>query len=113
MNLIIHTDNGGILRVQIEPHRILMQTTDTGPGIPNVDLAQQAGWSTATQEVRDMGFGAGMGLVNMRRCVDRMELESTPGKGTRLLMEIHLSEDERFKESDQADSTSDKNGDVK
>jgi CBS domain-containing protein/anti-sigma regulatory factor (Ser/Thr protein kinase) len=110
MNLIIHTDHGGILRMQIEPQRILMQTSDTGPGIPNVKLAQQAGWSTATQEVRDMGFGAGMGLVNMRRCVDRMELESTPGKGTKLLMEIMLRPDERFKESDQPDSTSNPNG---
>ena len=101
INLVIHTDHGGIMRVQIEPERILMQTTDTGPGIPDVKLALQAGWSTATQEARDMGFGAGMGLVNIRRCVDRMELESTPGKGTRLLMEINLSDAERFKENDQ------------
>ncbi|HEY3312908.1 MAG TPA: CBS domain-containing protein [Anaerolineales bacterium] len=103
MNLIIHSDHGGIIRVQIEPLRILMQTTDTGPGIPNVKLALQAGWSTATQEARDMGFGAGMGLVNIRRCVDRMELESTVGKGTKLLMEINLSDAERFKENDQTD----------
>ncbi|MCX6081809.1 MAG: CBS domain-containing protein [Chloroflexi bacterium] len=102
INLVIHTDHGGIIRVQIEPERILMQTTDTGPGIPDVKLALQAGWSTATQEARDMGFGAGMGLVNIRRCVDRMELESTPGKGTRLLMEINMSDAERFKENDQA-----------
>jgi len=101
INLIIHSDHGGIIRVQIEPLRILMQTTDTGPGIPDVKLALQAGWSTAPQEARDMGFGAGMGLVNIRRCVDRMDLESTVGKGTRLMMEITLREDERFKESDQ------------
>ena len=105
INLVIHTDHGGIIRVQIEPERILMQTTDTGPGIPDVRLALQAGWSTATQEARDMGFGAGMGLVNIRRCVDRMELESTPGKGTRLLMEINLSDTERFKENDQNDQS--------
>ncbi len=98
INLIIHSDNGGIIRVQIEPERILMQTTDTGPGIKDVKLALQAGWSTATQEARDMGFGAGMGLVNIRRCVDRMELESTPGKGTKLFMEINLKDNERFKE---------------
>src|SRR5512136_2881907 len=65
MNLVIHTERGGVIRVQIEPHRILMQTTDDGPGIPNVALALQPGWSTATQEIRDMGFGAGMGLVNI------------------------------------------------
>jgi CBS domain-containing protein/anti-sigma regulatory factor (Ser/Thr protein kinase) len=103
MNLIIHSDHGGIIRVQIEPLRILMQTTDTGPGIADVKLALQAGWSTATQEARDMGFGAGMGLVNIRRCVDRMELESTVGKGTKLLMEINLTDAERFKENDQTD----------
>ncbi|HTX91602.1 MAG TPA: CBS domain-containing protein [Anaerolineales bacterium] len=113
MNLIIHTDHGGVLRIQIEPQRILMQTSDTGPGIPDVNLALQAGWSTATQEVRDMGFGAGMGLVNIRRCVDRMELESTPGKGTKLLMEIMLRPDERFKESEQSDSLSSTNGESK
>ena len=105
MNLIIHSDHGGIIRVQIEPLRILMQTTDTGPGIPNVKLALQAGWSTATQEARDMGFGAGMGLVNIRRCVDRMDLESTVGKGTKLVMEINLSDAERFKENDQNTSS--------
>ncbi len=71
MNLIIHTTSGGIIRVQIEPHRILMQTTDDGPGIADVEKALTPGWSTATQEVRDMGFGAGMGLVNIQRCVDK------------------------------------------
>jgi len=110
MNLIIHSDHGGIIRVQIDPHRILMQTTDTGPGIPDVNLALQAGWSTATQEARDMGFGAGMGLVNIRRCVDRMQLESSVGKGTKLLMEIDLRAEERFKESDQPDSVPGEHG---
>jgi CBS domain-containing protein/anti-sigma regulatory factor (Ser/Thr protein kinase) len=113
INLIIHSDRGGIVRVQIEPHRILMQTTDTGPGIPDVNLALQAGFSTATQEVRDMGFGAGMGLVNIRRCVDRMELESTLGKGTKLLMEITLDADERFKESESTETASDHHGEKK
>ena len=91
------------LRMQIDPHRILMQVNDTGPGIPDVQLALQAGWSTATQAVRDMGFGAGMGLTNMRRCVDRMELESEAGKGTKLTLEILLSADERFKEDKDQD----------
>ena len=103
INLIIHSDHGGIVRVQIEPERILMQTTDNGPGIPDVKLALQAGWSTATQEARDMGFGAGMGLVNIRRCVDRMDLESTVGKGTKLFMEINLKDEERFRDHEQAD----------
>jgi CBS domain-containing protein/anti-sigma regulatory factor (Ser/Thr protein kinase) len=104
MNLVIHTTEGGIIRMQIDPHRILMQVTDTGPGIPDINLALQAGWSTASQEVRNMGFGAGMGLANMRRCVDRLELESTPGKGTKLVMEILLSPDESFKEDKDADA---------
>ncbi|GAB4501885.1 MAG: CBS domain-containing protein [Anaerolineales bacterium] len=97
MNLIIHTTRGGVIRVQIEPHRILMQTTDEGPGIQDINLALQAGWSTAPQEAREMGFGAGMGLVNIRHCVDKMELESTPGKGTKLVMEILLRPEEQFK----------------
>jgi CBS domain-containing protein/anti-sigma regulatory factor (Ser/Thr protein kinase) len=100
MNLIIHTNNGGIIRIQIEPRRILMQTTDDGPGIPDISKALQPGWSTATQEVRDMGFGAGMGLVNIKRCVHRMELESSP-KGTKLLMEIYLQPEEHFKHGEQ------------
>ncbi len=104
MNLIIHTDHGGTIRVQIEPHRILMQTTDDGPGIADVSKALTPGWSTATQEVRDMGFGAGMGLVNIQRCVDKMTLESAPGKGTKLLMEIILRPEERFKETDDSET---------
>ena len=103
MNLVIHTTEGGIIRMQIDPRRILMQVTDTGPGIPDINLALQAGYSTASQEVRNMGFGAGMGLANMRRCVDRLELESTPGKGTKLVMEIMLSPDESFKEDKDSD----------
>jgi len=99
INLIIHTLNGGILRVQIEPYRILMRTTDDGPGIPNVGLAIQAGYSTATEEIREMGFGAGMGLSNINRCVDRMHLDSVPGRGTVLEMEIFLTPEEGFRES--------------
>lgn len=101
MNLIIHSNHGGVIRVQIEPLRILMQTTDDGPGIADVKKALTPGWSTATQEVRDMGFGAGMGLINIQRCVDKMTLESTSGKGTKLLMEILLRPEERFKETDE------------
>lgn len=104
MNLIIHTDHGGTIRVQIEPHRILMQTTDDGPGIADVDKALTPGWSTATQEVRDMGFGAGMGLVNISRCVDKMTLDSAVGKGTKLLMEIILRPEERFKETEETET---------
>lgn len=88
MNLIIHTTNGGILKLEVEPHRITMSATDDGPGIPDTEKVFQAGYSTATEQVREMGFGAGMGLVNMKRCVDEIKLESTVGKGTRLVMRI-------------------------
>lgn len=91
MNLIIHTTNGGMIRVEIEPDRISMRVADDGPGIKDVDMALRAGYSTATEEVREMGFGAGMGLFNIRRCVDKMDLISTPGKGTRLEMRINLN----------------------
>lgn len=90
MNLIIHSTHGGILKLEVEPHRITMSTTDDGPGIPNVEQVMQPGYSTATDQVRAMGFGAGMGLVNIKRCVDSMEIESTPGKGTKLIMRIHI-----------------------
>jgi anti-sigma regulatory factor (Ser/Thr protein kinase)/predicted transcriptional regulator len=90
INLIIHATHGGILKLEVEPHRINIITTDDGPGIPDTQKAQQPGYSTATDKVREMGFGAGMGLVNMKRCVDSMELESTLGKGTKLTMRIAI-----------------------
>jgi CBS domain-containing protein/anti-sigma regulatory factor (Ser/Thr protein kinase) len=90
MNLIIHTTNGGILKIEIEPHRITMSTTDDGPGISDIEKVFQPGYSTATEEIREMGFGAGMGLVNMKRCADTIEMHSTVGKGTKLLMRIFI-----------------------
>ena len=94
MNTIIHTTNGGVLRVEIEPHQIFVQATDEGPGIEDINLAMKPGFSTATQEVRELGFGAGMGLVNIKRCVDWMQLESTPGVGTKLRFKIFLKEED-------------------
>ncbi len=90
MNLIIHTTEGGIIRVEIEPHQISIDVFDTGPGIKDVALAMRPGYSTASETVRELGFGAGMGLVNISRCVDNMKLESIWGKGTRLRMKINL-----------------------
>lgn len=90
MNLIIHTFNGGDIRIEIEPHQIVMETIDDGPGIEDIALAMKPGYSTASDEVREMGFGAGMGLKNIERCVDEMQLESIPGHGDRLVMKpIH------------------------
>ena len=96
MNLIIHTNNGGIIRVEIEPHQITIDAYDDGPGIKDVELAMRPGYSTASEEIRELGFGAGMGLVNIQRCVDNMQLESTWGKGTRLRMKIFLQKQEGF-----------------
>lgn len=92
MNLIIHTSNGGVIRVEIEPHQISIDVYDEGPGIKDVDQALKPGWSTASDEIRELGFGAGMGLANISRCVDVMKLESVYGKGTRLRLKIFLQD---------------------
>lgn len=90
MNLIIHTTNGGTLRVEIEPHRITMEAYDDGPGIPDIELAMQPGYSTASESIREMGFGAGMGLVNIKRCVDEMKIISSAERGTNIFMVMNL-----------------------
>jgi anti-sigma regulatory factor (Ser/Thr protein kinase) len=90
MNLIIHTTNGGILKLEVEPHRITMSATDDGPGILDTEKVFQPGYSTASEQVREMGFGAGMGLVNMKRCVDTIDLQSTVGEGSKLVMRIFI-----------------------
>ena len=99
INLIIHTTEGGVLRVEIEPHQISIDAYDYGPGIKDVQLAMKAGYSTASEEVREMGFGAGMGLVNISRCTDYMNLESVYGKGSRLKMKIFLNKEEAMGEN--------------
>ena len=98
MNLIIHTNDGGLIRTDIETHRISIEAVDEGPGIANVELAMKPGYSTASQEIRELGFGAGMGLVNISRCTDEMRLESELGRGTRLRMKILLPEEDTFGE---------------
>jgi CBS domain-containing protein/anti-sigma regulatory factor (Ser/Thr protein kinase) len=103
MNLIIHTTSGGMIRVEIEPHLILIETVDDGPGIEDTGLAMKPGYSTASEAVREMGFGAGMGLSNIRRCVDEMALESTLDNGTRLEMKIYLQANETFRDTQQRD----------
>ena len=94
MNLIIHTTNGGVIRVEIEPHQISINIYDDGPGIEDVNQAMRPGFSTASEMVRELGFGAGMGLVNIKRCVDTMRLESVLGKGTSLKLKILLQKQE-------------------
>jgi CBS domain-containing protein/anti-sigma regulatory factor (Ser/Thr protein kinase) len=94
INLIIHTDNGGTITADIKPYEISILAEDRGPGIADVELARQPGYSTATPEIREMGFGAGMGLVNIDRCTDDMSIWSAPGIGTRLQMIFRVSPEE-------------------
>jgi CBS domain-containing protein/anti-sigma regulatory factor (Ser/Thr protein kinase) len=95
MNLIIHTTEGGFIRVEIETDQISIDVYDYGPGIKDVELALKPGFSTATEEIREMGFGAGMGLLNISRCVDQMKLESVWGEGSRLKMCLLLDNDRK------------------
>ncbi len=94
INLIIHTDEGGLILADIQPDEIIIVAQDSGPGIADVDLARQPGYSTATAETREMGFGAGMGLTNIERCTDRINLWSAIGVGTRLQMMFDVSPEE-------------------
>ena len=90
MNLIIHTNNGGFLRVEVEQNRIVMEAYDDGPGIPDIEKARTPGYSTASSDVRNKGFGAGMGLVNINNCVDEMIINSSKESGTNLYLTIYL-----------------------
>ncbi len=84
MNLVIHTDIGGEITLEIRRDRLMVSAVDHGPGIDNLQQVLQPGFSTAPEWIRDMGFGAGMGLANIKRCSDTMKLLSEPGAGTRL-----------------------------
>ncbi len=84
MNLVIHTDVGGEIIVDIRRERLQISAMDHGPGIADLEQVLKPGYSTAPAWIRDMGFGAGMGLSNIRRCADMMKLLSEPGGGTRL-----------------------------
>ena len=82
---------GGRLTVQMSPHGITLQSSDIGPGIPDIDRALQEGYSTANEEARNMGFGAGMGLPNMKRNADEFSIRSELGTGTQIEMRFRLS----------------------
>ena len=84
MNLVIHTERGGEMQVEIQPQQMQIFVVDDGPGIESLEQAMRPGFSTAPEWIREMGFGAGMGLMNIKRCSDEMKLESSPGDGTRL-----------------------------
>ena len=89
-NLIIHSTSGGTIIAVLAPESIRLTVTDNGPGIENIEQAMQPGYSTASDFVRSLGFGAGMGLTNIKRCTDHFELKSKPGLGTRLNLRFNL-----------------------
>jgi len=83
INMVIHSV-GGIMRLEITPKEIVLKARDDGPGIEDIELAMQEGYSTATELARELGFGAGMGLPNIKRCSDKLHIQSELGQGTYL-----------------------------
>ena len=90
INMVIHAD-GGEVEVIVGMDAITIRLTDRGPGIPDVDRAMEEGFSTAGDVARDLGFGAGMGLPNMKRCSDDMAIDTQVGVGTTVTMKIHIN----------------------
>ena len=89
INMVIHA-NGGIITVYISPTEVTMILKDSGPGRPDIDKAMQAGYSTAPDNIRSLGFGAGMGLPNMKKYSDDMKIETKLGVGTTVTMTVRI-----------------------
>ena len=89
INMVIHA-HGGTIEAIITDEDILMTLIDTGPGIPDIGKAMEEGFSTAPDEVRSLGFGAGMGLPNMKRSADEFHISSEVGVGTKVVMKVHF-----------------------
>ncbi len=89
INMVIHA-GGGEAHVLIYEDRIEIKLDDHGPGIANIEMAMQEGWSTAPDNIRSLGFGAGMGLPNMKRYTDDMKIDSVVGEGTHIVMTVNL-----------------------
>ena len=90
INMVIH-GGGGVIDVEISPDCISIVLADQGPGIPDVSLAMQEGYSTAPENVRQLGFGAGMGLPNIKKYTDEMIIETEVGKGTTIKLKVFVS----------------------
>lgn len=90
LNLVIHS-MGGALTLQVDPEKVTLISRDVGPGIPDIDKAMTEGYSTANEEARTLGFGAGMGLPNMRRNATDFSIESQVGVGTCITMSFALT----------------------
>ena len=89
INLVLHA-NGGVITVLVTPKEVTMILKDSGPGIPDIDKAMQAGYSTAPDNIRSLGFGAGMGLPNMKKYSDDMKIETELGVGTTVTMTVRI-----------------------
>lgn len=89
INMVIHA-NGGVAEVLVSEDAVEIILKDQGPGIPNVEQAMQEGFSTAPSSIQSLGFGAGMGLPNMKRYTDTMDIETEVGVGTTIRMKIFL-----------------------
>lgn len=89
INMVIHA-GGGVADVSVDEDRVEIVLEDHGPGIKNIEQAMQEGFSTAPDAIRSLGFGAGMGLPNMKRYTDYMNIESTVGEGTTITMRVDL-----------------------
>lgn len=90
INMVIHA-GGGEADIDIQPDRIVMVLTDHGPGIPDIDQAMQEGWSTAPDQVRSLGFGAGMGLPNIKKYTDQLQIDTAIGQGTCMTMAVTVA----------------------
>ena len=90
INMVIHAD-GGTAAVEVGLDKIIVTLADRGPGIPDIEQAMEPGWSTAGETARDLGFGAGMGLPNMKKYSDEMDIQSTVGVGTTVTMTVHIA----------------------
>jgi serine/threonine-protein kinase RsbT len=90
MNVVMYAYQGK-MKIDVYQDKILLTIDDKGPGIEDIDLAMKPGFSTATEEMREMGFGAGMGLPNMKKNADTFDITSKVGKGTRLEIKIFLN----------------------
>lgn len=89
INMVIHA-NGGNIDIQVTPNQIIMVLADSGPGIVDIDKAMEAGYSTASESARALGFGAGMGLPNIKKYSDEMKIDTIIGSGTTLTIIVNL-----------------------
>jgi anti-sigma regulatory factor (Ser/Thr protein kinase) len=90
VNIVAHAYSGD-MQVDINPERVFIRFEDQGPGIEDIEQAMTEGYSTATEAVRQMGFGAGMGLPNIKKNVDKLDIDSIPGKGTTVELTTYIN----------------------